>query len=55
MVDRREQMARAPEEMIEALIVNPYSVEETADALRVALEMKLAERCERHRALLAGL
>jgi len=49
------QFAGAAEEMTEALIVNPYSIEETAEAIRVALEMTLAERCERHGALLAGV
>jgi trehalose 6-phosphate synthase len=44
----------AAEEMTEALI-NPYSIEETADAIRSALEMTLAERRERHDALLAGI
>jgi trehalose 6-phosphate synthase len=45
----------AAEQMTAALIVNPYSVEETAEAIRAALEMTLTERCERHGALLAGL
>jgi trehalose 6-phosphate synthase len=49
------KFAGAAEEMTEALIVNPYSIEETADVLRAALEMSLAERCERHGALLAGV
>jgi trehalose 6-phosphate synthase len=49
------KFAGAAEEMTEALIVNPYSIEETADVIRDALEMTLAERCERHRALLAGV
>ena len=49
------QFAGAAEEMAEALIVNPYSIEETADAIRAALEMTLAERRERHGALLAGI
>ena len=47
------KFAGASEEMADALIVNPYSVEETAEAIRHALEMTLAERCERHGALLA--
>src|SRR6185503_19883994 len=47
------KFAGAAEEMTEALIVNPYSVEETSDAIRAALEMTLEERCERHGALLA--
>ena len=49
------QFAGAAEQMTEALIVNPYSIEETADAIRAALEMNLAERCERHGALFAGV
>jgi trehalose 6-phosphate synthase len=49
------QFAGAAEEMAEALIVNPYSIEETANAIRSALEMNLTERCERHGALLAGV
>jgi trehalose 6-phosphate synthase len=49
------RFAGAAEEMTEALIVNPYSVEETAEVIRDALEMTLAERCERHAALLARL
>ena len=49
------KFAGAVEEMTEALIVNPYSIEETADVIRDALEMTLAERCERHGALLAGV
>ena len=49
------KFAGAAEEMTEALIVNPYSIEETSDAIRAALEMTLEERCERHGALLAGI
>jgi len=49
------KFAGAAEEMTEALIVNPYSIEETADAIRSALEMTLAERRERHDTLLAGI
>ena len=49
------KFAGAAEEMTEALIVNPYSIEETADVIRGALEMTLAERCARHRALLVGV
>jgi len=41
--------------MKQALIVNPYDVEEMADAIKVALEMGLQERQERHRALLTGI
>ena len=32
------KFAGAAEEMTEALIVNPYNVEETADAIRAAIE-----------------
>jgi trehalose 6-phosphate synthase len=46
------QFAGAAEEMTEALIVNPYSIAETADAIRGALEMNLKERRARHGALL---
>jgi trehalose 6-phosphate synthase len=49
------QFAGAAEEMSEALIVNPYNIEGTADVIRRALEMNLAERCARHSALLAGV
>jgi trehalose 6-phosphate synthase len=49
------KFAGAAEQMTEALIVNPYSIEETADVIRDALEMTLAERCQRHSALLAGV
>ena len=49
------QFAGASEEMTEALIVNPYNIDETADALRSALEMDLTERRTRHGALLQGV
>jgi trehalose 6-phosphate synthase len=49
------QFAGAAEEMTEALIVNPYSIEETADVIRSALEMNLTERRARHGALLAAV
>jgi trehalose 6-phosphate synthase len=49
------KFAGAAEEMTRALIVNPYSIEETADAIKAALEMNAAERRERHGALLAGV
>jgi trehalose 6-phosphate synthase len=39
--------AGAAQELNEALIVNPYHVEETANALRLALEMTDAEKRER--------
>jgi len=49
------RFAGAAEQMKQALIVNPYDVEEMADAIKVALEMGLQERQERHRALLTGI
>jgi trehalose 6-phosphate synthase len=49
------KFAGAAEEMPQALIVNPYSIEETAEVVRDALEMTQAERRERHGALLAGV
>ena len=49
------KFAGAAEEMTKALIVNPYSIEEMADVIKGALEMSLAERCARHRALLVGV
>jgi trehalose 6-phosphate synthase len=49
------RFAGAAEQMKQALIVNPYDVEEMADTIKVALEMGLQERQERHRALLAGI
>ena len=41
------RFAGAAREMAEALIVNPYHVEETADALHRALTMPVAEQRER--------
>jgi trehalose 6-phosphate synthase len=49
------QFAGAAEELGDALIVNPYNIEETADVIRVALEMSKDERRRRHGALLATL
>ena len=46
------RFAGAAEQMKEALIVNPYDVEEMAESIKVALEMGLTERQERHQALL---
>jgi trehalose 6-phosphate synthase len=47
--------AGAAETMDRALIVNPYDVDEVAAALGDALRMPLAERQERHAALLATI
>ena len=49
------RFAGAAEQMKEALIVNPYDVEEMADTIKIALEMDVEERRERHRALLDGI
>ncbi len=49
------RFAGAAEQMKQALIVNPYDVEEMADTIKVALEMDLEERRERHAALLDGV
>jgi|SRR5581483_3218102 len=46
------QFAGAAEEMTEALIVNPYNIEETAEVIRLALEMSLDERIRRYEALI---
>lgn len=45
------QFAGAAGELRESLIVNPYDLEETADALNIALTMPLIEQRERMRAL----
>jgi trehalose 6-phosphate synthase len=49
------QFAGAAEEMTEALIVNPYNIEETADLIKNALEMPLEERQARYNALMASV
>lgn len=46
------EFAGAAEEMTEALLVNPYDIEGTADKLQQALAMPLEERKERQSALL---
>jgi trehalose 6-phosphate synthase len=45
------QFAGAAGELREALVVNPYDLEETAAALQIALTMPLAEQHERMRSL----
>ncbi len=47
------RFAGAAEQLGDALIVNPYNIEATADVIRVALEMGLDERRARHEALMA--
>jgi trehalose 6-phosphate synthase len=46
------QFAGAAEDLEEALIVNPYDIDDVAGAMQRALTMPFAERIERHRALL---
>lgn len=46
------QFAGAAEALEEAIIVNPYSIDQMADAILTALDMPLAERRERHAALM---
>lgn len=46
------KFAGAAEDLIEALIVNPYNVDEVAQAMQFALSMPLKERKKRHAALL---
>jgi trehalose 6-phosphate synthase len=47
------RFAGAAEDMQEALIVNPYDIDDIAHALKQALSMPLAERRERHQKLYA--
>jgi len=49
------QFAGAAEELKSALIINPYDIEATADALARALAMPLDERKDRWRAMMAVL
>jgi trehalose 6-phosphate synthase len=49
------RFAGAAEQMGEALLVNPYDVPATSQAILRALQMPLAERQQRHAALLAGI
>lgn len=49
------QFAGAAEQMTQALIVNPHDPQDIADAIKKALDMPLAERVERHRALYSHL
>jgi len=46
------RFAGAAEEMKEALIINPYDIDEMVEAMNRALSMPLPERRERHQALL---
>jgi trehalose 6-phosphate synthase len=47
------RFAGAAEDLVEALIVNPYDADEVAHAMHRAISMRKEERIERHRALLA--
>jgi trehalose 6-phosphate synthase len=47
------RFAGAAEQMGEALLVNPFSREEVADAIKRALRMPLAERIRKWKALMA--
>lgn len=47
------RFAGAAEELEQALIVNPYDIHNTAEAIRTAMEMDLAERRARREALMA--
>jgi len=49
------RFAGAAEQMREALLVNPYSREDVADAIRQALDMPLSERIVRWKALYNGI
>ena len=46
------RFAGAAEQLVDALIVNPYNVEEMADAIKQALEMDKAERIARYTRLM---
>ncbi|MET0333178.1 MAG: trehalose-6-phosphate synthase [Rhizobacter sp.] len=47
--------AGAAEQMTDALLVNPYDTDSTAEAIQQALTMPLEERQARHQRLLAGI
>lgn len=49
------KFAGAAEELEEALIVNPYNIDDMANAMQTALRMPLQERKERHAALLSRI
>ncbi len=49
------KFAGAAEELEEALIVNPYNIDDMANAMQTALRMPLRERKERHAALLSRI
>jgi trehalose 6-phosphate synthase len=47
------RFAGAAEQLRDALLVNPYDIEGTANAIQIALQMPLEERRKRHEALMA--
>ncbi len=49
------KFAGAAEELEEALMVNPYNIDDMANAMQTALRMPIGERKERHAALLARI
>ncbi|MGE0330820.1 MAG: alpha,alpha-trehalose-phosphate synthase (UDP-forming) [Ramlibacter sp.] len=49
------RFAGAAEQLKEALLVNPYDTEATANAIQLALQMPLDERRNRHQALMATI
>ena len=49
------RFAGAAEQLKEALLVNPYDVEATANAIHLALQMPVEERRARHQALMANI
>jgi len=49
------ELAGAAEEMEEAMVVNPYDLEEVSDSIRRAIDMPLKEKSERMRALRRGV
>ncbi|HEX5998992.1 MAG TPA: trehalose-6-phosphate synthase [Hyphomicrobiaceae bacterium] len=49
------RFAGAAEELEKALIVNPYDIHNTAEAIRIAMEMGLTERRARHQAMMATI
>jgi trehalose 6-phosphate synthase len=49
------KFAGAAEELEDALIVNPYHIDDVANAMQLALKMELPERQKRHAALLQSI
>jgi trehalose 6-phosphate synthase len=49
------KFAGAAEELEDALIVNPYHIDDVANAMQAALKMELPERQQRHAALLKSI